>query len=54
MKREGDPLSNEHPHISAPDKDRDERKKLDGLRASILYRGAEERERIACIVASGS
>ena len=46
MKREGDPLSGGHPHVSALDGGRDERKKLDGLRASILSRGAEERERI--------
>ena len=46
MKREGDPLSGGHPHVSAPDGGRDERKKLDGLRASILFRGEEERERI--------
>ena len=46
MKREGDPLSGGHPHVSAPDGGRDERKKLDGLRASILSRGEEERERI--------
>ena len=46
MKREGAPLSGGNSHGFAPDGDRDERKKLDGLRASILSRGAEERERI--------
>mgnify|MGYP000205519038 CR=1 FL=1 len=46
MKREGAPLPGGNSHGFAPDGDRDERKKLDGLRASILSRGAEERERI--------
>ena len=46
MKREGAPLPGGNSHGFAPDGNRDERKKLDGLRASILSRGAEERERI--------
>ena len=46
MKRDGASLSSEYPHVLAPDGGRDERKKLDGLRASILSKGAEERERI--------
>ena len=48
MKREEAPLSGGHPgeRVSDPDGVRDERKKLDGLRTSILSKGAEERERI--------